>query len=91
MITKTADSKGRINFGKDFADKTFIIERISETELKIELARVMPEREVWLYENSEARRSVSKGLRQAKARRFSVSPPNLEVDQSLVDEIESSE
>jgi hypothetical protein len=91
MITKTADSKGRINFGKDFANKTFIIEQIGETEMRIELARVIPEREAWLYQNAEAKESVLRGLRQAKARKFSKSPPNLAADQSLVDETEASE
>ncbi len=91
MITKTADSKGRINFGKDFADKTFIIERISDTELKIELARVIPEREAWLYENAEAQATVLRGLCQAKERRFSKSPPHLKGDHSHPDEIEDSE
>jgi len=91
MTTKTADSKGRINFGKNFANKTFIIEQIGETEMKIELARVIPEREAWLYQNSEAKESVMRGLRQAKARQFSKSPPDLAADQPLVDEIEDSE
>ncbi len=91
MITKTADSKGRINLGKHFANKTFIVERIGDTEMKIELARVIPEREAWLYQNTEAKESVLKGLRQAKAREFSKSPPDLAADQSLVDEIEDSE
>lgn len=91
MIIKTADSKGRINFGKNFANKTVIIEKIGDTEMKIELARVIPEREAWLYQNSEAKESVLRGLRQAEARRFSKSPPDLAADQSLVDEIEDSE
>ncbi len=91
MVTKTADSKGRITFGKNFANKTFIVEEISENEIKIELARVIPEREAWLYQNPEAKQSVLKGLRQAKARKFSKSPPDLQTDESLVNEIETWE
>ena len=91
MITKTADSNGRINLGKRFANRTFIIEQIGETEIKIELARVIPEREAWLYQNHEAKESVLRGLRQAKARKFSKSPPDLAADQSLADEIVESE
>ncbi len=87
MITKTADSKGRINLGKKFAHKTFIIEQTSETEIKVELARVIPEREAWLYQNPEAKESVLKGLRQAKERHFSKSPPDLNADQALSDEL----
>lgn len=91
MITKTADSKGRINFGKRFAHRTFIIQQIGETELKLELARVIPEREAWLYQNPEAKESLLRGLRQAKDREFSKSPPDLTADQALVGEIETSE
>jgi hypothetical protein len=91
MITKTADSKGRINFGKHFANKTFIIEQVGETELKLELARVIPEREAWVYQNPEAKESLLRGLRQAKARQFSKSPPDLVADQALADEVEDSE
>ena len=91
MITKTADSKGRINFGKNFANKTFIIEQIGATEIRLELARVIPERESWLYQNPEAKASLLRGLRQAKARNFSKSPPDLAADQALVDEIEDPE
>ncbi|MFH0824820.1 MAG: hypothetical protein V2B18_18870 [Pseudomonadota bacterium] len=91
MITKTADSKGRINFGKHFANKTFIVEQVGETEIRLEIARVIPEREAWLYQNPEAKESLLKGLRQAKARQFSKSPPDLTADQALVDGIEDSE
>jgi hypothetical protein len=91
MITKTADSKGRINFGKHFANKTFIVEQIGETEIRLEIARVIPEREAWLYQNPEAKESLLRGLRQAKARQFSKSPPDLTADQALVDEIEDTE
>jgi hypothetical protein len=90
MMTKTADSKGRINLGKHFANKTFIIEQTGETEMKLELARVIPEREAWLYENPEAKESLLRGLSQAKHRKFSMSPPDLTADQALVDEIEDS-
>lgn len=91
MITKTADSKGRLNLGKHFANKTFIVEQIGETEMRIELARIIPEREVWLYENPEARESLLRGLLQAKERKFSKCPPDLEADQALVDELEDAE
>jgi hypothetical protein len=91
MITKTADSRGRINLGKEFANKTFVFEKVGETEMRLELARVIPERELWLYKNKEALASVLRGLEQAKARQFSQSPPDLDADREWVDELEDME
>ncbi|MHB8205320.1 MAG: hypothetical protein ACYDHG_16680 [Desulfomonilaceae bacterium] len=53
--TKTVDSRGRINLHKEFANKTFIFEKIRETEIRLELFAVIPERELWLYKNPEAK------------------------------------
>ena len=55
METKTVDSRGRINLGKEFANKTCFFEKIGETEIRLELAAVIPERELWLYKNPEAK------------------------------------
>lgn len=65
MTTKTADSKGRITLGDRFANRTVIVEEVDETEVRITLARVIPERESWLYENPQALASVRRGLDQA--------------------------
>ncbi|MCC6580716.1 MAG: hypothetical protein IT440_09760, partial [Phycisphaeraceae bacterium] len=54
MVTKTADAKGRITLDDKFANRTVIVEEIDETEVRITLARVVPEREAWLYENPKA-------------------------------------
>jgi len=91
MITKTADSKGRISLGKKFANKTFIIEQFGEMEMKLELACVIPERERWLYDNPEAKAAVLRGLRQARERDFSESPPDLDADGALADQLEDIE
>lgn len=56
--------------------------------MKVSLARVIPEREMWLYQNPEARDLVFRGLEQARARQFSESPPDLEADQEWIDELE---
>jgi hypothetical protein len=77
-MIRTVDSKGRVNLGQRFADKPFIIEPISDTEVKVSLARVIPEREMWLYQNPEARDTVFRGLERARARQFAESPPDLE-------------
>jgi hypothetical protein len=51
MSTKTTDSKGRLTLGERFANRTVIVEEIDETEVRITLARVVPEREMWLHGN----------------------------------------
>jgi hypothetical protein len=71
------DNKGRLTLGDRFANKTVLVTPISETEVKVSLARVIPEDEAWLYENPAALELVRGGLRQAKARKFSKRPPNL--------------
>jgi hypothetical protein len=88
MDTKTADSRGRINLGKEFANKTFLFTKSGETEMKLELAAVIPERELWLYRNPEAKALLEIGLDQAKAGKFSTTPPDLDADQALVDQLE---
>ena len=86
--TKTTDTKGRLTLGQEFANKTFIVTHQSETEILFTLARVIPQREAWLYENPEAKKRVSAGLQQAKAGQFSDSPPDLEADAALANELE---
>ncbi len=88
METRKVDSRGRINLGKEFANRTILFEKIGETEFKLELAAVIPERELWLYKNPEAKALLEIGLEQAKAGVFSASPPDLDADQALVDQLE---
>jgi hypothetical protein len=73
--TKTADSKGRVNLGLAFANRPVIVEQVDELEVRVQLARVMPEREAWLIENEAARASVLRGVRDA-AEGNSVDPPD---------------
>jgi len=91
MITRTSDAKGRINLGKRFANRTFIVEETEDLEIRLAPARVIPEREAWLYENKDALASVTRGLEQAKAGRFSASSPDLEADSAVVDELEDAQ
>jgi hypothetical protein len=44
--TRTTDKKGRVSLPRSFADTTVIIEQISDTELRIRKARVIPEDEL---------------------------------------------
>jgi len=50
--TRTTDSKGRVSLPKAFANSTVIIEQVSETELRVRKARVVPEDEVPFREES---------------------------------------
>ena len=87
-MIKTADSKGRVGLGRRFANKPVIIEDISETEVKISLARVIPEREMWLYQNPEAREAVFSALERLGRREFAEDPPDLDADEDLASRLE---
>jgi uncharacterized protein (DUF1778 family) len=45
-LTRTTDAKGRVSLPRQFANATVIIEHLSETELRIRKARVVPEDEL---------------------------------------------
>lgn len=77
MTTKTADSKGRIALGSRFANRTVIVEELDDSEIRITLAQVIPEKEAWLYKNPKSLDSLRRGLSEAKKRNFSASPPDL--------------
>ena len=66
-VTRMTDKKGRVGLGGRFANRAVIVEALSETELVVRLARVIPESEAWLYENGEALAAVRAGLAQARA------------------------
>jgi hypothetical protein len=44
--TRTTDAKGRVSLPKGFANATVIIEQVSDTEVRIRKARVIPEDEI---------------------------------------------
>jgi hypothetical protein len=52
METRSTDAKGRICLPKGFANATVIIDRVSETEIHIRKAVVIPEDEVRFYEET---------------------------------------
>ena len=90
MQTKTTDSKGRITLGDRFANRTVIIEEVDDTEVRVTLARIIPEREAWLYENRDAKEAVSRGIAQAKQGRFAKGP-DLAADAELAELIEDQD
>jgi hypothetical protein len=50
--TRTTDKKGRISLPKVFANCTVIVEQVSDMEVRIRKAKVIPEDEVRFYEES---------------------------------------
>jgi len=50
--TRTTDTKARVTLPRAFANSTVIIEHVSETELRVRKARVIPEDEIRFREES---------------------------------------
>jgi hypothetical protein len=86
-MTKTTDNKGRVALGGGFANRAVIIEQLSETEVVVKLARVIPEREAWLYENKKALTAVRNGLAQARAGKVTAGP-DMKGDADLARQLE---
>src|SRR5262245_17732450 len=51
-LSRTTDQKGRVSLPRAFANTTVIIEQISDTELRIRKARVIPEDELRFREET---------------------------------------
>ena len=85
---KSADSKGRVTLGGRFANRAVIVEHPSDDVVIVRLARVIPEREVWLYENPRALASVRRGLDQARKRNVTKNPPDLNAAAKLAEQLE---
>lgn len=83
---KAIDDRGRLVLGKPYANKLAQIERVGDHELRIVFVQAVPESEMWLYENQEAKSSVFRGLEQARRREF-VDGPDLSADMSLLKEL----
>jgi hypothetical protein len=50
--TRTTDSKARVSLPRSFANSTVIIEQVSDTEIRIRKARVIPEDEITFWEEN---------------------------------------
>jgi hypothetical protein len=51
-LTRTTDRKARVSLPQSFANSTVLIEQISDTELRIRKAQVIPEDELRFTEES---------------------------------------
>ncbi|CAN5618235.1 hypothetical protein BH09PLA1_BH09PLA1_29350 [soil metagenome] len=85
---KFTDAKGRVSLGAKFANKAVLIREVDETETVVTLARIMPEREAWLYENPAAKAAVYEGLQQACAQQFAQNPPDIATDAEFADKLD---
>ena len=85
---KRTDSKGRVALGGRFANRAVIVEHRGDDEVIVRLARVIPEREVWLYENPKALASVRRGLDQARKGNVTKNPPDLKAAAKLAEQLE---
>jgi hypothetical protein len=81
---KDIDSKGRVTLGASFANRTVIVEE-RDGEIVLKLARLIPERESWLYDNHRALASVRRGLNQAKSGTFAKKGPDLKAAAELAE------
>jgi len=84
---KDIDSKGRVTLGASFANRTVIVEE-REGEIVLKLARLIPERESWLYENDVALGSVRRGLNEAKRGKFAKKGPDLKAAAELAESLQ---
>ena len=84
---KSADSKGRVTLGGRFANRAVIVEHRSDDEVIVRLARVIPEREVWLYEHPKALASVRRGLDQARKGSVTKKPPDLKAAAKFAEQL----
>lgn len=61
--TRTTDQKGRVCLPRGFANTTVVLERVSDSEVRVRRAVVIPEDEVKFYE--ETRRPLCDADRDA--------------------------
>ena len=61
--TRTADGKGRITLPKAFAGATLLVEQVSENEVRIRKARVVPEDDVKFPDEAPIRLSPAEWKR----------------------------
>ncbi len=66
-VPKSADSKGRISLGAEFANHLVLVRRIADGVVEIVKATAVPDPELWLHRNTKAIRMVMEGVEQAKA------------------------
>ena len=84
---KTADSKGRLLLGSEYANTDFLLERRKDGVILLRPAVTVPVTEAWLFQNKEALASVTKGLEQARRHEFVDTPVRSE-DEAWISELD---
>ncbi len=87
-LAKNVDSKGRLTLGESFANRTVLVEDRGAGEVLVRLARVIPEREAWLYDNKGALAAVRRGLRQAADGKWARKGPDMKAAAALVEQLQ---
>ena len=80
MVSKQVDKQGRLVLGPRFANRMVLVDDSDESRIVITPAKVVPEREAWLYNNPAALESVLRGIQQARDGKFSITPPDIDAD-----------
>lgn len=83
---RKTDAKGRVTLGDRFKNSTVLVEDNGD-EVVIRLARVVPERELWLHKNKKALGQVLHGLEEARLGKHAKAP-DLIAAKKLADELE---
>lgn len=76
-----------MSLGDSFANHTVLVEQHGEGEVLVRLARVIPAREAWLYDNAEALASMRRGLKQATQGQFAKRGPDLTAAAALAEQL----
>jgi hypothetical protein len=87
VVTRVADSKGRVMLGSEFAGLMLIVDDSDPNQIIIKRAKAIPLAEAWLYENEKALALVRTGLEQAQKGQFSKNPPDLATDAEMAESI----
>ena len=87
--TKMVDRKGRVVLGGQFANRTVVIRKVNPHEILVSLARVIPEKESWIYENPNALKLIRTGLAQARQGQ-TADAPDVQGDEKFAGQLEDS-
>ena len=79
VLSKTADHKGRVTLGKEFADRLVILRRIEEGVVEVTLAEAIPAREAWLHKDKKALATLMRALEETGRGEFA-QPPDWQAD-----------
>jgi hypothetical protein len=75
-----------LTLGKEFANRLVIVQELGGGVVRIVRAKAVPEREMWLYKNPKALKSLLDGLEDARNGRL-VEGPDMDAMDKLVKEM----